>query len=94
VYRKTNTVYVGPSSAICILDYQKLIKLNTNLKNDVLRAIKSEDTEARAYGQTTNRNQPRINVLKRFLKTVKLQASRMSTGRLFQVLGTEMRKAR
>jgi len=36
----------------------------------------------------------REKVLRRFLKSVKLQASLMSARRLFQVLGAEMRKAR
>jgi len=55
--------------------------------------MKSEDTEAGAYGQTINRKQPRIKtVLRCFLKTVKLQASWMSAGRLLQVIGAEIWK--
>jgi len=37
------------------------VKVKT-VKNDVQRPIKSEDTDARAYDQTTNRKQPRIKI--------------------------------
>jgi hypothetical protein len=65
------------------------------LKNDVYRAIKAEDTEARAHRQEeVNCLQQEKERLGSFLKTVKLQASRMSKDKLFHIHVAATWKAR